>query len=173
MNASAIHKDAIEVRWLSEHFMRKELCAISCRWATLTERDVVDCNLGCILSDVWAAEHRLAPFPEVAVAFYEQCAVGIVCGTTLSTQKCFFIDHLVVHPRYNVTKTGFPAMHAIQECLVEAAIDHSQACGYHGWLACCPEPGTEAMWRRLGFSKEDSFIYRRMGYFTQMPAGIH
>lgn len=157
-----LHQGQLETRWLTQAELRSVLHAISYAWFRHLLRPPFD-DLGIIRRDVWEAECKAHPFPDVAVCSMGDVAVGVLSGYRFYGQKYFLIENIALHP-------GCPAATQevsldIAQALVTSAIDLSVSMGCYGWLAVSPDEKSRPFWVKLGFSKHDEFTYRKMGYF--------
>ncbi|GMA52551.1 hypothetical protein GCM10025857_39080 [Alicyclobacillus contaminans] len=152
----------VSIAWLSESQMYGTLRVLANRWTAMRKKtENARSDLSEILFDVWISRCGLDPAPDIAVALDDRGnPVGVLSGFDCPSQRYFQIAHLAVHPRCPAA-----SRQVVLEKLVEAAIDKSISLGYHGWVAVCPERGTENAWNALGFFRHDVFTFRRMGYF--------
>lgn len=165
-----LEPSTLETRWLARTELRGVLRSVSQAWFDNKLRSTSE-NLGMIRREVWDAECRLQPFPDIAVASLgesrseseSESAVGLLCGTRAYGNKYFFLQHLALHPACPFDE---PEALTIGTTLITAAIDLSVEMGCYGWLATAPSSPDKAYWVKLGFAKYDPFTYRRMGYFN-------
>ena len=171
---SGLQASDLATRWLTRAESRFILRSVSEAWFNHT-RLARNENLGMIRREVWDAECRLQPFPDIAVASVgagdpesePASTLGLLCGTRSYGNKYFFIQHLALHPAYAFNT---PEGVTIGTSLVTAAIDLSLELGCYGWLATAPsfpdDSPDKTYWIKLGFSRYDPFTYRKMGYFN-------
>lgn len=141
--------------WLDDDLMYWKLRRIAKIWPSNRE-------LGLILYEVWSAMKSIAPFPHVCVLSSDNQSLAVLCGSVWSEQSCFSIHQIAIAPHEHKQEEIF-------QTLIKAAIDFSQDVGFHGWVSCDPEEGSESIWRQHGFDRhDDGFTFRRMGYFTRL-----
>lgn len=155
---------SLDFRWLSTSEMKAVVGSIGKTWVAVSETKWNQTSeLTDIQFEIWSASHGFVPYPDVGILCRESQFIGVLAGSEWTTQRCFLIENIAIHPRH----VGAPHELRIIETFVDAAIDMSMAYGFHGWVATFPKERTEQMWRDLGFSQGDWKTVRRMGYFTE------
>lgn len=159
-----INKTALEVVWLDKETQFREFGRIAKVWSTEANKKELDEFL--VLGEaIWEGDQKVFARPHVATVQQNGSVVGILSGYITDNLKEFFIEQLAVHPKF----TG-DSREAIENKLVEAAIDMSIAEGHHGWVTCSSDAQKAIQWQNLGFSKQKELPNGRismakMGYF--------
>ncbi|SFV04298.1 hypothetical protein [Alicyclobacillus macrosporangiidus] len=123
-------------------------------------------SLAAIRHQFWLADCGHHPPPMLAAAIWpDGRTAGLLAGWPRHALRDFFITGVALHPSLDpASSEGLRTA----ETLLECAMDASLGAGCGGWLACLAGPD-DAWWEALGFSPDDPFTLRRLGYFQRSP----
>ncbi|WP_029420916.1 hypothetical protein [Alicyclobacillus macrosporangiidus] len=123
-------------------------------------------SLAAIRHQFWLADCGHQPPPMLAAANWPGGhTAGLLAGWPRHALRDFFITGVALHPSLDPAS---PDGLRTAETLLECAMDASVQAGCGGWLACLAGPD-DAWWEALGFSPNDPFTLRRLGYFRRSP----